>query len=133
MKIMSDLNSLFYWNWCCLIESDLWINVIILWLLTFVICQEMANYKEERIVVGNPIYIIFVILYVILLLDFVTLSRVRFLEFDFDFNYIYISCLSSYLLYIDFAHSFVRLFSTHSSSFSLLSQLIVFAMYVFIV
>jgi len=36
----------------------------------------MANYKEERIVVGNPTYIIFIILYVILLLDFVTLSHV---------------------------------------------------------
>src|SRR5204863_7405446 len=101
--------------------------------LTFIICQDMANYKEERIVVRKLIYIIFIILYMILLLEFVTLSCVQFLKFDFDFDYIYILCLSSYLLYIDFMHSFIHLFSMHLSSFSLLLQLVVFTMYVFIV
>src|SRR5436190_12853914 len=60
------------------------------------ICQEMTNYKEERIVMRNLIYIIFVISYLISLLDFVTSSHVQFLEFNFDFNYIYKSSHSLY-------------------------------------
>ena len=73
----------------------------------------MTNYKEERIVMRNFIYIICVILYTISLLDFITLSHVQFLKFDFNFNYIYISCSSSYLFNIDFAHLFAHLFSMY--------------------
>src|SRR5947207_11426078 len=97
------------------------------------ICQETANYKEERIVMRNLIYIICIILYTILLLDFITSSHVQFLKLDFNFDYIHISCSSSYLLYIDSTHSFICLFSTHSSSFSLLLHLIIFTMYIFII
>src|SRR5437667_8723614 len=98
------------------------------------ICQETANYKEERIVVENLIYIIFIISYTILLLDFITLSHVQFLKFHFNFNYIHISHLSSYSLYISISYiCFVHLFSMHLSLFSLLSHLIVFTMYIFII
>src|SRR6266536_823810 len=59
----------------------------------------MTNYKEGRIVVRKPIYIIFIILYVILLLDFVTSSHVQFLEFEFYFDYIYITFIFIFILY----------------------------------
>src|SRR6266496_2468905 len=64
-------------------------------------------------VVGKLIYIIFIISYVILLLDFVTLSRVQFLEFKFNFNYIYIVFIFIFILYrlshslYTFIHMFV--------------------------
>ena len=137
MKIMSDLNLLFYQNQHHLIEFNLWINVIILWSLTFMICQEMTNYKEERIMMRNLIYIIFIISYVISLLDFVILSHVWFLEFDFNFDYIYISHSSSYLFNIDHCihcmHLFTHLFSMHSFLFLLSLQLVIFTMYVFVI
>jgi len=77
------------------------------------ICQEMTNYKEERIVMRKLIYIIFIISYVISLLDFITSSHVQFLKFEFNFNYIYIMFIfifilyrSSHLLYT-FIHMFI--------------------------
>src|SRR5438045_3333948 len=64
------------------------------------ICQETANYKEERIVVRNPIYIIFVILYVILLLDFITSSHVQFqLDIYIMFVFIFVIYRLSHLFY----------------------------------
>ena len=142
MKVMSDLNSLFFQNWCCLIKFNLWINVI-LWLLTFMICQEMTNYKEERIVMKNLIYIIFVVLYTISLLDFVIFIMCLIYQIWFWFQlYMYITfiftfcsthmCCSICSFYIDFAHLFVCSFSMHSSLFSLSSHLVVFTMYVFV-
>src|SRR6266487_4567162 len=113
MKIMSDLNSLFCQNQHHLIKFNSQINVIILQSLIFMICQETANYKKERIVMRNLIYIIFVISYMILLLDFVTSSHVQFLEFNFNFNYIYITFIFIFILYrsshslYTFIHMFV--------------------------
>ena len=65
------------------------ILLLLLQLLTFVICQETANYKEEKIVMRKLIYITFVISYAILLLDFIILSHVQFwIQFQFWY-YIY--------------------------------------------
>ena len=92
------------------------------------ICQETANYKEERIVMRNLIYIICVILYTILLLDFVTLSHVQFLEFEFDFNIIY-----SIHLHITFAYLFSTLFIIYTFIAFIIFTFIVFAVYIFII
>src|SRR6266496_2774971 len=64
-------------------------------------------------VVGKLIYIIFIISYMILLLDFITSSHVQFLEFKFNFNYIYIVFVFIFILYrlshslYTFIHMFV--------------------------
>ena len=87
--------------------------LLLLWSLTFMICQGTTNYKEGRIVVRKPTYIIFVISYMILLLDFVTLSHVWFLKFKFDFDYIYIMFIFIFILYrllhllYTFIHTFI--------------------------
>ena len=63
--------------------------------------------------VRKLIYIIFIISYVILLLDFITSSRVQFLKFEFNFNYIYIMFIFIFILYrsshslYTFIHMFV--------------------------
>src|SRR5436190_10316400 len=46
---------------------------------------------------------------------------------------IYISCSSSYLLYINFTHLFICSFSMHSFFVFIIIAFIIFAMYIFII
>ena len=71
------------------------------------------------IVVRKFTYIIFIISYMILLLDFITSSHVQFLEFKFDFDYIYITFIFIFILYrsLHLLYAFICMFVLYAFIF----------------
>ena len=80
---------------------------------------QLLQAHQSSSVVGKPIYIIFVISYVILLLDFITSSRVWFLEFEFNFDYIYIMFVFIFILYrlLHLLYTFIHMFVLYTFVF----------------